>query len=90
MPRFRMCRHLDRTTSDVFDIIRAVEATARPRTTKLLQVGGGEIPLRADVGQPFLTKYRYIFLTARTALGDYALHGVYLPRALCCARSGAS
>ena len=50
MPRSRMYRHLCRTTSDVFDIIRPVEATARPRTTKLRQVGGGEIPSSAEVG----------------------------------------
>ena len=37
----------------------------------------------AVVGKPFHTKYYHLFLVTQTAQGKYALHGVYLPRALC-------
>jgi hypothetical protein len=59
-----------------------LETVVRLWITKLPQVRGGEIPPSAEVGQPFLAKYRNIFKT-QTAQGSHSLHGVYLPRALC-------
>ena len=70
------------TTGAIYDILSAVGNSREIVENQTSTGDGGEIPLRAEVGQPFLAKYRNIFKT-QTAQGDHSLHGVYLPRALC-------